>query len=578
MKRTYFNSSTIGIGFLKAVVLLFVLTSCNKDFPNILNKQGEQPSYNTGATKVLYVVVDGVRGKALQQLELPNLRIVSRNSLYTFGSLGDFTDKKFTKEMGLANLMTGVTNEKHAVEGSDLSVINSNDYPSILSRINATKSDFTSVAFTSNADVENALFADADAHSTLAGDEEVLEKTLTELESGQADLVVAHFSKPYQVGLENSFDASDAAYLGALTEFDETVGQLLESLEKRPNFRQEDWLVVLTSSIGGPAVNEELDNTSYGDNERNTITYLYSPKFSRGLLTRPNSTQIPYDGNAVRYTYGDNQVNATLKDASLYNFGNSTDDFTLNFFFKSNINSSHNYPIVLSKRDQGFGGNGWNLFLEVRDGDNKIGWNSNISNQLFGTKQINDLLWHSVTVSVHRSGNLDSVKLFMDGVLQAKDGANSNSLNNNAPLVIGKKAPDGNAEPDFLFANLQIYNKAMTNAQVAELSGLTEIDDTHPLKDNLIGYWPGYDDVGTNKITDLSGNNKHMSLTGNYNWISYSDIVSQFKPPIRESFYRLVPNAVDVPFFIYQWFGIVPTASWGLSGKSWTPNLIVAEQ
>ncbi|SKC07675.1 Concanavalin A-like lectin/glucanases superfamily protein [Sphingobacterium nematocida] len=569
---------SIGLPTLLYIIVLLLSTGCNKDFPNLLKEFGEQPDYNSGSTKVLYVIADGIRGKALQQLELPNIRIITRNSLHSFGALGDFKGNAFTKESGLANLLTGVTNDKHLVTGDDLSVVNTEAYPSLLSRINAKNSSFSSAAFTSDADLSTTLLKDADVNVLSDNDDAVHAKAKEELSGGSASLIVTHYSDAYQVGLDNSFEANDPDYVAALGKFDSFLGELISTIKSRSSYAQEDWLVVISSSIGGKVVNDGLDKTSYGDDERNTITYFYSPKFTRGLLARPNSTEIPYDGNAVRYTYGADQVNATLTDASLYNFGTVTQDFTINFFFKSNVTTSHNYPIILSKRDQGFGGNGWNLFLEVRDGNNKIGWNSNISNQTFGTKQVNDGLWHSFTVTVRRSGLTDTIKVFTDGVFNAKNGVNANSLNNTAPLVIGKKVPDGNEGADFQLANLQIYNTAFTEAEVAKWSGAGLVDDAHAKKGNLIGYWPGYDDVGTKTLTDLSGHNNHMTLTGAYSWVSYSDIVTYFQPKITDSFYRLVPNGVDLPFFIYQWFGIVPKSSWGLEGKSWTPKLVVSSE
>lgn len=573
-KRKY----TIGQGVLKAFAFLMILTSCNKEFPNILKEHGEQPNYTSGSSKVLYIIADGIRGNAIQQLDLPNFRIISRNSLHSYGSLADYNSNPFTKESGLANLLTGVTNSKHGVVGNDLSQANLEAYPSILSRVNEKVSDFSSATFTTNKDLSTTLFKDADKNVLATSDEEVVSQVSEELSNGSSDFVVANLSSAYEVGLANSFEVDDDNYVKALQEFDSSVGKLIDVIKKRKTYAQENWLVVITSSIGGPAENLEQDNTLYGDNNRNTITYFYSPKFTRSLLTRPNSTQIPYDGNAVRYTYGANQVNATLANAKDYNFGNNTDDFTINFLIKTNNTDSHNYPIVLSKRATGFSGNGWNIFLEVRDGNNKLGWNSNISNQTFGTKQINDGAWHSFTVVVSRSGNADSVKVYTDGVLNAKNTVNANSLNNEAPLVIGKKEGDGNNNPDLLIANLQIFNAALTDKEVAEYAGHTLITESHPKYENLIGYWPGYDDVGTNRLTDKSGRNNHMVLTGNYNWVSYSDLVSYFTPPLTDSFYKLVPNAVDLPFFIYQWFGMIPTQSWGLDGKSWTPSLLVSAE
>ncbi|WP_039054400.1 alkaline phosphatase family protein [Sphingobacterium sp. T2] len=280
---------------------------------------------------MLYVIADGIRGKALQQLELPNLKIISRNALHSYGSLGDYEDIQFTKEIGLANLMTGVTSTKHKVVDNSLSQIDQTSYPSLLKRIKSEKNLHTA-AFSTNEEFYNVVLKDADMGSLAISDADILTKTKEEISKGTSDLIVSHFSEPYIVGLQHSFEADDQEYLEALRAFDTALGELIETIKQRPTYGQENWLVVITSSIGGPAENSQVDNTSYGDNERNTITFFYNPKFSRSLLTRPNSTEIPYDGSAIRYTYGSPAVNATLQDASSFNFDTS-DDFTIVFFF-----------------------------------------------------------------------------------------------------------------------------------------------------------------------------------------------------------------------------------------------------
>src|SRR5690606_40424145 len=104
------------------------------------------------------------------------------------------------------------------------------------------------------------------------------------------------------------------------------------------------------------------------------------------------------------------------------------------------------------------------------------------------TTQHYDEGWHNITEVLSCSGTSDTVKVYTDGELNAFQTVNGNSLLNNAPLVIGKKAGDGNSNPDFQLNNLQIYNAAFTANEVANLAGITHIDDTHPKKSNLIGY------------------------------------------------------------------------------------------
>lgn len=556
----------------KLILALGLFTSCNEEFPNLLNEYGEQPDFDSGSSKVLYVIVDGVRGKAMQELNLPNFRVINRNSLHSYGSLGDFTSLPFTKETGLTNLLTGVTSAKHGVEGTDLSTANLSEYPTLVSRINSNNTNFGSVTFTSDTEVSQTLFAGADENVILQNDEEILTQAIREIATGDKDLIITHLTEPYAIGQAHSFETSSQEYVDALHTFDQQIGDLVEAVKSRDTYLQENWLIVISSSIGGPAVNDAVDNTSYGDNERNTITYFYSPKFARSLLIRPNSTEIPFDGNAVRYTYSTGDVRAEVQTPSEFNYNNET-DFTVNFFYKQSVPGVQNYPCILNKRAAFDSGAGWQILLSGGAPE----FCSNFSNKIKGG-DISDGLWHSVTVTVSRSGSADSVKIFVDGAVGGKSTVNTNAMTNDMPFAIGKIPGFNYNNASFVMANLQIYKGvAFTEAEVKQYHGLTAISETNmPHYNKLDGYWPGYDDVGTNKLTDATGRNNNMVLKGSYDWESYSDLVSYFTPPITESFYKLVPNAVDTPFFIYQWFGIVPKASWGLEGKSWTPSLLVS--
>lgn len=565
---------TIGSTLFRAIVFLTVFTSCNKEFPNILKEQGEQPNYTSGSSKVLYIIADGVRGKAMQQVELPNFRVIARNSLYTFGSLGDYTSNKFTKESGLANLLTGVTNTKHNVASTDLSQANLSQYPSILSRVNSKSSDFYSSTFTSNESLSTTLFKDADQNVLTQSDAEVISKTTAELSTGNSDFIVANLSDPYTVGLANSFNHTNEQYLAALVQFDKSVGALIDVIKKRETYDQENWLVIITSSIGGSAANADVDNTQYGDNERNTFTYMYSPKITRGLLVRPNSTEIPFDGNGAKFAYASGPARAESISKDAYNYGVST-DFTVNFFYKQTNAGVQNYPCILNKRDAFDSGNGWQLLLS--GGGPELA--SSFSGKIKGGR-IDDALWHSVTIVVSRSGSADSSKIFVDGILGGKTTVNTTAITTAKPLTIGKVDGFSYDNADFVMANLQIYKDvAFTNSEVAKYHGITAINAGNmPYFDRLEGYWPGYDDVGKNRLTDISKLKNDLILSGPYNWVSFSDLVSYFQPPITNSFYKLVPNSVDLPFFIYQWFGMIPVESWGLDGKSWTPSLLVSAQ
>jgi len=547
------------------------LSACNDKMPNRLREYPADIAADAGKPKVLFLVADGLRGKAVQDIEPANLRRLRRRALYTYGGLADTSAVPMTNETGWTNLLTGVEWRKHRVNATDLSQL-SDDYPTIFSRLKTGKKTYKSVSFTSSDDLSAHLATDADMRETFAGDDaQTFARALAEVQQGDADLVFVQLDNVEKIGQQHSYESSDSDYEAAVRDLDGKIGQLVEALEARPTYDGEDWLVVITSNKGGDAVNTEVDNTVYGDNTRNTFTMFYSPKFADRVLARPNSQQIPFIGNAVRYTYGSPRVNAILDEASSFNFG-SSQDFTITLFLKTtNPGGAWNYPIFFVKRVQGFTGPGWNFFGENRGGNTTWGFNSSIGGQVFG-KAINDGKWHAITIVVNRSNS--SIRAFTDGDFDAQQNANGNNLNNNAPLAIGKWPGNDAQLPDWMIANVQVYNTAFTDEEVKAHAGVTIIGADHPKWNQMIGYWPGYADVNSDKLTEMTGKAGDMKLSGPYSWVSFTDVESYLKPPISYAFYRSVPNSVDIPFMIYKWMGVNTPEEWALDGKSWTPNFL----
>ncbi|GEM62627.1 hypothetical protein SF1_06090 [Sphingobacterium faecium NBRC 15299] len=568
MKKSFNVYNKIAVG----IVTLLLFGACNKDFPNLLQNFNEAKDSPETRDKVLLVIVDGLSGSAVQDLEPVNLTGFTRNGLVTYGSLADpTTDFEVTNTSVAAALLTGVNSVKNKVNADDLSVLNTAEYPTIFSQLKSIGTGRKSTLFTSSDNYANYLGKDA-VVAKGADDKAVIASAVKNLSTDSADFNVVHLAQVEQVGREYGFGKTVPQYVDAVTQMDKQVKELVESLKARQSYTHENWLVVVTSGKGATSTDPVTDFTAFGDAKRQTYTLMYSPKFSRKILPRPSAKDIPFAGNATRFNYAaNNQATSKLGDVTKFNMGTGS-DWTITLFLKfNNANATYYYPSFLSKRAAGFSGAGWNMFLEA----GYWGINSSIAGQAFGPN-INDGEWHALTTVIKRSGSQDSVYVFTDGtkasVTNSQVSANSNNLDNNAPFTIGYLAGDS-GNPDISICNLQIYNRAFTFDEIKQYGGVTHIDEKSPFWNNLQGYWPGYDDVNTTLLTEKTGKGAgNFVLKGSTSWVSFNELVPFFQPPISDSFFRQVPNAVDVPFMIYQWLGVTVQSSWKLDGKSWSPN------
>ena len=548
------------------IVLIFI--SCNSDFPNLLKEEYTDNGVAPQATKVLLIIADGVRGNALNDIDPKNLRNISLNSLYSHTSLGDYGSNEFTRESGLANIFTGQKSAKHGVLTS-LETLSSQTF---IQRLKANDTKFRSSALTADNSFAQYLLNGVDDKKVLASDDEVVSSfKQTIKEDAQSSLFIAHLSDVNKAGKNNSFESNNINYRAAILKLDSQLDEMIVALRQRPLYSSEKWLVIITSSIGGDiSYVDPLDKTLYADNKRNTFTYFYSPSFTRKYLGKPTSSSMPFSGSGIRLqlSSGNTATSAELYDNSKMNIP-SNQSITMTFFIKQNsaAGTIHNYPPFFTKRQNTDVGTGWQFILA--DGKVQAGFSGTSPGKL-NSGLINDAKWHVITYVLDRTNK--TAKIYTDGEVSHAGTAGTTNITNSYPMIFGKNPNSTSTSGDITLTNLQIFDRAFSDADVKQYSKLAYLTNENiPYYNNLIGYWPFYDDNGSRIVNDVVNKTGVLRILNDLSWSSFDEVVPFITPRITDDTYKLVPNLVDIPFFIYQWYGIVPTASWALDGQAWTP-------
>jgi hypothetical protein len=559
--------------------LLFGI-SCNTDFDRVLTEDYPQSGTKFESGKVMYIILDGASGAAMRTAlyngKAPNLLSMLSNASYSFNSLADLGGGTMTNERGWANLLTGVGAAQHGVEASDLSHLQA---PTVLSLLNGTGVGIQSSIVTADSAFYGAFSSDANSAAIVLDDSFVKDKCIEELDkegTTVSDVVLAHFNGIELAGRSSGYfdpdtDGPESAVIDAVQTIDDYIGDIMGQLKARPNYSRENWLVIVVSSYGGvlSASNSDL----YDDKSRNAFTLMFNSRFSSKLIQKPALEDSPYVGYGARYTYeNDNYVNATLQDPTLFNMG-ADNSYTIQFMLK-NTAGTYGWPTVLSKRKNGFSGLGWNIFLK----GNYWTINTSKSGETAGAT-VSDGKWHVLTVVFEQFelGVHGTVKVYTDGIFNNENRLWNNSwdlMDNDIPLRIGRIPSDGDNRPDFLLTNLQIYNTAFSSEDISTLSCISDINESHPYFEDLVGYWPS-DEIGGNIIKEKTrkwGSRADFGLTGPYTWKDFSDNSTNICPPAPGSYYRLVPNSIDMPFQILQWLGISSNTAWNLEGRGWAPT------
>ncbi|MEN5195026.1 LamG-like jellyroll fold domain-containing protein [Sphingobacterium faecium] len=572
MKRN--KKSRVGIRVLGCILFmgaLFMNGACNKDFINSLpdSSKNDTLGVGDGSKRVLYLILDGVKGSVIQELAPKNLTQITLRSIYTYDGVADYNYHPYTQAAAWTTMLTGVDYTKHQVTSSSFEEFNNAATPTIFTRIKDELKNARTVSFTSNSEINVNLAKDATETKTLANDADVKKALVQELTTGNASLLVGQFDAAALAG-GSDFSASNSAYVAAIQTLDNYIGEILEALKARKTYEGENWMIVIASSRGGGLSGGESGSNIYADGSRNAFYAFYNPKFTSNKYDKPQMDALPYVGTTQRYQGANSR--AEQRNADLANFG-ADQDATIRFNIRWDQGSTI-YPAFVSKRASFSGGVvGWLFFMES---GGTVGINlsqvGQVNTQRVHTRNIADGIWHNITAKFWKNGTTRYLTLFIDGI-PAPGGdlniTNLGNLNTSSPLRLGSIG-DGNV--NCLISDFAIYNMALPNDVIIAKSKTTPLNEENDAYYNkLTGYWKCNEGEGE-VLNDVTGKSTPFYIQNKINWVNFSDFSPNITPTISQSIFKVVPNGVDIPVMIYNWMNISVPKNWGLMGKFYNPS------
>jgi hypothetical protein len=615
-------------------VSLFVLTlaACNHSFDKVVpTSPGNDANTVFKTPKVLYIIADGARGTQVSDADIPNLKTLIPNAIYSWTSLSDATNT--TDASNWADMITGVKKEKHNVLTEDFAGNALATYPSIFQRIKSVRPNIRMAAFSASTAFKTNLTGGTDVSESFTSDDAVKTRMVSFLATDTASLVLGEFAgieaagNSVPLGFDNSATVNPA-YKTAIGTFDTQVGAILAAIKARATYSKENWMIIITSNKGGAATitPAQNDRTVFSNPVANTFTIIYNAGYNPTFIGKPfvgNS----YVGNSVRFLgYPEQGVGQASKTLSpFFNFGD-TSGFTISVKVKKHVNPVtisrgdyyYQWPGFMGKRGNdanntpttGWGGaqgpgwdfclfqNRWRFFFAGKKGSA-----FNDGSQIAGNEFSGDT-WHDLTAVIERRPDKTVVvRVYTDGVMAitnvgggsiavplttpfnlANDRAGTTSpdvnLDNNSILRIGYTPGEmdggtGGAtfgKIDVELKELKIFKVAIPDGIVKQYACDQSIDVSHPYFSYLIGYWPMDEGTGT-VIKDKGPIGANFTLSQNstngYRWQPFQDLICS---PIASNLALLVPKNSDIPTQILSWFNIARQSTWGLDGKVWIAN------
>ena len=234
----------------------------------------------TPSSRVLVIGIDGVRSDALTAANTPNLDALMSTGVYSPDALNDDIT---ISGPGWSDILCGVRSDKHLVVDNSFAGSNYDDYPSLFNRIEGAYSGVNTVSICHWAPINDYIVGtDADVVINVGSDLEVQNTAVSQLENNDPHAIFLHFDDVDHAGHGYGFSPDVAQYISAIEEADTQVGVVISALYSRPNYSQEDWLVIVTSDHGGVGY-------SHGGNsmeERNVCFIASGPSIPTQLVEK----------------------------------------------------------------------------------------------------------------------------------------------------------------------------------------------------------------------------------------------------------------------------------------------------
>ena len=216
-------------------------------------------------SKVLVIGIDGLRPDAIEPADTPHLdALIADGTLTLDAQVGPVT----VSGPGWSNMLTGVWADRHGVTNNTFAGSNYAAWPDFLTRIERERPHLRTAAFVSWLPLANEMFDGLDVEGawtyTANGDRLVRDAAVLELSVEDPDAMFVYFADLDVEGHATGFTPTNIAYLTELEQIDGYIGELLSAMRGRATYAQEDWLILVSSTMAESVWVTRADSPSNG--------------------------------------------------------------------------------------------------------------------------------------------------------------------------------------------------------------------------------------------------------------------------------------------------------------------------
>jgi hypothetical protein len=255
--------------------------------------------------KVLTIAMDGLRPDALIAASTPNIDSLLDGSFFgTAGPSGLFATYAQSEHLtfsgpGWGAYMTGLHVDRH---GAD-----TNEFENV---VPGTTDWFTPLeAFDPSLDTHRVITWEI-CHTSIPsgadtaenfeynqnGDQLMTNRVVQWMQNPPTDAVMMFYSDTDAAGHSFGFSPTSPQYLAEIANVDAQIGQVMSAMAARPNFANEDWLVIITTDHGGLGFGH-----SGGLPEQRTIPFIVAGRQATPILPQAHPRQVDVAATVLTY-------------------------------------------------------------------------------------------------------------------------------------------------------------------------------------------------------------------------------------------------------------------------------------
>ena len=454
--------------------------------------------------KVLIIGIDGVRSDAFIQAQTPTIDALIENGIYSPNALNDDIT---ISGPGWSAILCGVWSTKHLVTGNDFTINDYESFPSLFRHAEEYDPSISTLSICHWDPINDYIVQNfVDFKLNVSTDAEVSNQASSYINSNDPDLIFLHFDDVDHAGHSYGFSPNVSQYISAIETTDSHLIPIINAIEQRPNYANEDWLILISSDHGG--VGNSHGGTSI---EHREVPFIVSGNNIPTQIILKDSSLVSNNafnclGDEAELTFDGNNAYMEVPSNTLFDFGDNQ-DFTVECRVRT---TSSGDVAIIGNKDWDSGVNpGFVFSFKYPAGPE---WKVNIGD---GSSRedievgglIADNEWHTLSVSFDRDGMM---KMYEDGqcISEAYISGIGN-INSGQGLFIGA---DINSSYDFQgsVAEVRTWNTILDANTIADWHCNT-LENSHPNSANLIGYWKMNEGTG-NQVIDASGNENNGNI------------------------------------------------------------------